>query len=81
MQHRRELINVVLGLTLASLIFTVALDWDHIWFFVLQVSDPVNFSGIPGRPFHTVGWFLLFSIAAALVFGLLQPKMDNGELE
>jgi hypothetical protein len=74
------MINVILGLTFAGFVFTVALDWDHIWYWVLQVPDPVNFSGIPGRPFHTVGWFLLQSIAAALVSGLYKSKMDHGDM-
>ena len=71
----RKIINVVLGLALFGCLFTVALDWDHIWMWVLQVPDPVNFSGTPGRPFHTVGWFLLFSIVAALVFGYFESVM------
>ena len=78
--NTRVILNVVLGLALAGCLFTIALDWDHIWYWILQVPDPVNFTGIPGRPFHTVGLFLLQSIGAALVLGHLQPKMDNDKV-
>ena len=72
----RSFLFVVLGLTFVSCLFTVVLDWDHVWMFILQVSDPINFTGVQGRPFHTVGWFFLFSIVAAFVFGLLQSRLD-----
>ena len=74
MQRRRWLI-VIVGLALLGGLWSCALDWDHIWMFILQVPDPVNFSSIEGRPFHTVVCFLLQSVAAALVLGYLQPRI------
>lgn len=74
----RGFLLVVLGLSLLGGLWSCVLDWDHVWYWVLQVPDPVNFSGIQGRPFHTVAWFLLQSVLAAFVFGQLQPdSMDR----
>jgi hypothetical protein len=70
---------VTLGLAFLGGVWSCALDWDHIFVWVLQVPDPINFSGIQGRPFHTVVCFLLQSVVAALVVGHLQPRvMDRG---
>ena len=60
---------VILGLALLGGLWSCALDWDHIWYWILQVPDPINFSGIQGRPFHTVTWFLLQSVIIAFVAG------------
>ena len=51
---------------LLAFIYTCALDWDHIWFFVLKVADPINLTGIQGRPFHTVSVFLLYAVVVAI---------------
>ena len=56
-----------------GLVFACAVDWDHIWFFVFKITDPINLTGIQGRPFHTVGVFLLYAVVVsagitALVF-------------
>lgn len=66
---------VALGLALLGGLWSCVLDWDHIWFWILQVPDPINFSGIQGRPFHTVGFFLLQSVFASLVVGYIQPRI------
>ena len=71
---------VVLGLALLGGLWSCLLDWDHIWFWILKVPDPINFSGIQGRPFHTVGLFLLQSVFAALVVGYLQPRIMDRRL-
>ena len=71
---------VVLGLALLGGLWSCALDWDHIWYWILSVPDPINFSGIQGRPFHTVVCFLLQSIIAALVAGYLQPYLVHRRL-
>ena len=73
--HRRWKINVTLGLALLGGLWSIALDADHIWYYLLQVPDPINFSGIEGRPFHTVAWFLLFSILAAFMVRYIQPRI------
>jgi len=72
---------VVLGLALLGGLWSCALDWDHIWYWILSVPDPINFSGIQGRPFHTVGWFLLFSVLTAFVVGYIQSYLDNRRLK
>jgi len=72
--------HVILGLALLGGLWSCALDWDHIWYWILQVPDPINFSGIQGRPFHTVGWFLLQSVVAALVVGYVQPRVMDRRL-
>jgi len=71
---------VILGLTLLGGLWSCALDADHIWYWILHVPDPLNYSGIQGRPFHTVAWFLLFSVLAALVAGYLQPRIIHRRL-
>lgn len=77
--------NVFLGYALLGGLWSCAVDWDHVWYWVLQVPDPVNLSGIPGRPFHTPVCFLLQSVVAAFVVGLLQSylvhrRLKDGEL-
>ena len=49
-----------------AFIYTCALDWDHVWFFILKVTDPFNLTGIQGRPFHTVSVFLLYAVVVAV---------------
>jgi len=73
--------HVVLGLALLGGLWSCVLDWDHIWFWILQVPDPINFSGVQGRPFHAVGLFLLQSVFAALVVGRVQPRFMDRRLD
>jgi len=73
--------HVVLGLALLGGVWSCVLDWDHIWYWMLQVPDPINFSGVQGRPFHTVGWFLLQSVFASLVVGYIQPHLVDRRLK
>ena len=62
---RKRLVNAwwcgVLGL-----VYSCALDWDHIWFFILQIPDPINLTGIQGRPFHAPVVFLLYAVVVSL---------------
>lgn len=78
---KRRLLYVILGLAFLGGIWSCLLDWDHIWFWVLHVPDPINFSGIQGRPFHTVDWFLLQSVFAAFVVGHIQPRVMDRRVE
>jgi len=71
---------VILGLALLGGIWSCALDWDHIFVWVFQIQDPINFSGIQGRPFHTVGWFLLQSIITAFMARFVQPDSVLGAI-
>ncbi len=63
--------HVILGCTLLG--WSLVLDWDHIWW-AMGITDPINFSGIQGRPFHTVVWFAVWSIIGALVARQLESK-------
>jgi len=72
--------HVILGLALLGGLWSCLLDWDHVWFWVFKVSDPLNFSGIQGRPFHTVGCFLLQSVFTALVVGHVQSRIVHRRL-
>ena len=72
--------HVILGLALLGGIWSCALDWDHIWYWILQVPDPINFSGIQGRPFHTVGLFLFQSVLVLLVVGHIQSYIMDRRL-
>jgi len=72
---------VVLGLALLGGLWSCLLDWDHVWYWMLQVPDPINFSGVQGRPFHTVGWFLLQSVFVSLVVGYIQPHLVDRRLK
>ena len=72
---------VVLGLALLGGFWSCLLDWDHIFVWIFKIPDPINFSGIQGRPFHTVGWFLLQSVFAALVVGRVQPRFMDRRLD
>jgi len=80
MTRRRRIVYVVLGLSLLGGLWSCALDADHIFMFILKIPDPINFSGIQGRPFHTVAWFLLFSCLAALVVGHIQSRIIHRRL-
>ena len=68
-QYLRKSSNVVLGcaLLIGCGLWSCVLDWDHVFVWLLDISDPVNFSGIQGRPFHTVAWFVCWSVISALV--------------
>ena len=72
---------VVLGLALLGGLWSCALDWDHLWMYLLHVPDPINFSGTQGRPFHTVGWFLVQSVLAALVLGHIQSRLMDRRMK
>jgi hypothetical protein len=63
----RRLIYVTLGLALLGGLWSVALDWDHIWYWVLHVPDPITLSGFEGRPYHTVFGFLVQSVLLACI--------------
>ena len=63
----RRLIVGTLGLALLGGLWSIALDWDHIWMFILQVKDPLSLSGFEGRPFHTVFGFLVQSVLLACI--------------
>ena len=77
----RRYLYVILGLAFLGGLWSCALDWDHLWYWILKVPDPINFSGIEGRPFHTVVWFLLQSCLAALVVGHIQSRLGNRRLK
>ena len=66
--------RVILGCSFLAGVWSCVLDWDHVWF-VLGLPDPWNFSGFEGRPFHTVGWFLLWSVIASLMARHLESRI------
>ena len=66
---------------LLGLIFSCTLDWDHIWFFILKVPDPINLTGIPGRPFHTGAVFLLYALVVSLGILAFIVRRNGGDLE
>jgi hypothetical protein len=82
--QRRRLLYVILGLSLFGGLYTVALDFDHLWTWILGTLPPVIFPGAistAGRPFHT--WYIFLGYAlvnaawiTALVRRYLQPHMD-----
>lgn len=43
------------------------LDVDHVWKWFLHVPDPLSFTGIEGRPFHSPFIFVLGSIACSRI--------------
>lgn len=53
-------------LGILGFLFSCLVDWDHIWYFVLKVPDPINLTGIQGRPFHTPFVFLLYAMVVSL---------------
>lgn len=64
-------------------LFSCLVDWDHIWYFIFQVPDPINFTGIQGRPFHTVVIFLLYAmvVSAGIVALAIRPHAIKKEEE
>ena len=63
----RRYMIVILGLALLGGLWSVALDWDHIWYWLLQVPDPFSLSGFTGRPFHTVTGVIVQSVLFACI--------------
>jgi len=49
-----------------GLLFSCLVDFDHIWHFIFQVPDPINLTGIEGRPFHVWYIFLLYAVVVSL---------------
>lgn len=62
---RRTLINGLLGFALLGGFYSIIVDYDHIWVWIFHESPPFNLSGSPGRPFHTITIFLLYSMVLA----------------
>ena len=81
---RRRWLYVILGLSLVGCLYTVAVDLDHIWTWLLGTLPPIIFPGAistAGRPFHT--WYIFLGYAmvnaawiTALVRRYTQPTMD-----
>ena len=78
---RRNDWRAILGYAFLGGLWSCVLDWDHIWYWILKVPDPINFSGIEGRPFHTVICFLLQSVFATLVVGYIQSRSSLGAIK
>ncbi len=47
-------------------IYSCALDWDHVFVYIFKVQAPFNISGLPGRPFHDIGIFLLYAVVLSI---------------
>jgi len=62
---------------ICALLYTCALDWDHIWVWLLDTVPPVVLY-TEGRPFHTVGVFLLYAVVVSL--GLTALIVRRGEV-
>ena len=62
-----------------GLLYSCFIDWDHIWHFLLQVPDPINLTGIQGRPFHTVAVVLLYAVVVAA--GIVAFKTRRNDIE
>ena len=81
---RMRLVYVILGLSCIGILYTVALDLDHIWTWVLGTQPPFIAQGListQGRPFHT--WYIFTAYALVTAAGLtalvrryIQPTMD-----
>jgi hypothetical protein len=63
----RRYVFVILGLAFLGGFWSVALDWDHIWMFILQVPDPVTLSQFAGRPFHTITGVIVQSVLFSII--------------
>ena len=48
-----------------AFIYTCALDWDHIWVWILDTVPPLVLY-TPGRPFHTVVVFLVYAMVVSV---------------
>jgi hypothetical protein len=75
----RRSIVVVLGLALLGGLWSIALDWDHIFQWVLHVKDPLSLSGFEGRPYHTVFGFLVQSVLLACITVALILRWNDVE--
>lgn len=57
---------VILGYSFLGGIYSCFIDWDHI-FLYLGIPEPINYTGIEGRPFHTIDFLLFISVICAIV--------------
>lgn len=67
---------VILGFAFLGGLWSIALDWDHIWS-VLGLVEPANFTGMYGRPFHSLAWFAVQSVVAGFVLAALVVRLDH----
>ena len=63
--------SVILGLPLLGGLYTVALDWDHLYVILSGITPVLIAPGVissAGRPFHT--WYLFLVYAMVVSVGL-----------
>ena len=62
-----------------ALVYTCALDWDHIWLWLLETVPPLVLH-TPGRPFHAVVVFLVYAmVVSAGITALVVRRSDLEE--
>ena len=76
-RHTHNRLGATLRLGLLGGAYSCLLDFDHVWAFIFQVPDPISFTGIPGRPLHHIGVFMVYSIfLAAVMVALILRRND-----
>ena len=83
MQNKRMKIRyVTLGLALLGGIFSVLVDYDHIWEWVFHTAAPYIFKGSitsNGRPFHTDYIFGLYGLVLSIrLTALMVRHLQSG---
>ena len=59
-------------------IFSVIVDFDHIWWWLLKVPPPISFvqTHVFGRPFHTLPLFIAFAVLYSLWVVALDRRLN-----
>ena len=65
-RHTRKRLVTAWWCGVLGLVYSCALDWDHIWAWLLKVEPPINITGIQGRPFHDPVVFLLYAVVVSV---------------
>ena len=65
-RHTRKRLALAWKCGVLGLVYSCALDWDHIWVWLLEVAPPINITGIQGRPFHHPVVFLLYAVVVSV---------------
>jgi hypothetical protein len=85
------LLGFVIGLVLSGKIgyallgglFSIVVDFDHIWIWVLQIEPPFVLPSIIfditsiGRPFHTIYAFILYAIIITILAPVKQKEKSK----
>ncbi len=62
-------------------VYSCVVDFDHIWAFILKCKEPLNVTGIYGRPLHSPIVFLLYAVVVALGLTAFVLRRSNQDMK